>query len=398
MTKKSIKKVICIAIIICIMVSFNSSLGVFAASSNNYFNESSCLAYGQSFINDTVSNGLTNSWTVNTKPSDITETYDIDGNVNAYIVNLQTNNKPSGYMLIEAFTDGEPNIMEFGYIGAYYLTSNKHFTYLKNKKIVYVGNGGFYTELNGQYYDAEYNIKTNLNKDSIKRYYLNGIKSENYQLSKPDYKIKKSISQKNGTNKINTHTVLTSSGVTSGNIANIDSFEPYTMDYFYYEEPYLVSNHCEPTCGMNMLYYWKTYKNLWLYINDDEISSFTSLRYYMKQSNVTGTIDINGYNGMQSYISNNGLVWASGSDYKDQSGFSWSWIETQINNNNPFAICAMTPDNKGAHAYLGVGYLSDSVGQYVRVVNEWDTSTEHYYQYYYSNVNAIWYYRWNTYK
>lgn len=155
---------------------------------SSYFNESACLAYGQSFISETVSNGVTTAWTPDTKPSNITVTYDTDGNPNAYIVNLQTNNEPSGYLLIEAFTAGEPNIMEYGYSGVYYLTNGNHFGNIRNQKIIYTGNRGFFTKSNNQYYKAENGTKINISADTIKKNYFNGIKSENDYLKKSDLK------------------------------------------------------------------------------------------------------------------------------------------------------------------------------------------------------------------
>lgn len=81
-------------------------------------------------------------------------------------------------MLIEAFTSGEPNIMEYGYSGVYYLT-DKRFENLKTKKIVYTGNRDFYVESSGQYCNAEDNIKTSLTKENIKNGYLYKARLEN---------------------------------------------------------------------------------------------------------------------------------------------------------------------------------------------------------------------------
>ena len=113
------------------------------SSGTSYFNEKTVMAYGSKFIKDTVATDTRTSWTADTKMSDITKTYDADGNVNAYIINLTTDNQPTGYLLIEAFTAGAPNIMEYGYKDKYYITDDKLFGSLKNKKLIYTGDRGF---------------------------------------------------------------------------------------------------------------------------------------------------------------------------------------------------------------------------------------------------------------
>jgi hypothetical protein len=169
------------------------SLGAFATDSEAqsrpnisvaYFNQRTVLDYGQSFISEIVSHVKETSWTANTRPSEIVRTYDLDNNVNAYIINLETDNKPTGYLLIEAFTADSPNIMEFGYSGVYYITDDNCFAELKSKRLIYIGNRGFITDADGEYRDAHDNQKINMSKESIKSYYFNHITLENEYLAK----------------------------------------------------------------------------------------------------------------------------------------------------------------------------------------------------------------------
>lgn len=395
MKKKEILRISCIAIIACLIFSvFPTS--TFAADLNNqqistsqkssYFDEKTILAYGQAFINDTISFDHTTSWTKNTQPSEIVKTYDTDNNVNAYIINLKTNGKPTGYMLIEAFTSGEPNIMEYGYSGVYYLT-DKRFENLKTKKIVYTGNRDFYVESSGQYCNAEDNIKTSLTKENIKNGYLYKARLENQYLA-----IASATSAKAATLKTMAATSV------SATVPYLNKLTPYTMDELAKCSPVYVTNHCGPTAGMNLLKYWAVSRGVVpLFINYDKVVSFTSLKMAMGHTNEKGTYDNSAYMGIAFYISNNKLVKPKGNDFINHSNLSWDRIKTEINHGNPFVMLADVSyysSQTGNHFFLAVGYLSNSYGTYVRVVDEWNTSTDHFYKYLYSNVISIWYYRW----
>lgn len=395
---KKVLRIFSLLITSCLLVS---QLDAFAATKNNqssYFDEETCLSYGQSFINSIINSGAKTSWSVDTKPSEIIKTYDVDGNANAYIVNLKANGTPNGYLLIEAFTSGTPNIIEFGYSGSYYLSNPKYFSNLKNEKIIYTGNRGFYINSNGQYYAADDNSITISDKKILQSEYNRKVKAKNNAIA----------NNRSGdsyiNNSYNTATINSvSSSTTEKNVYNLSSFVPYTMEYFEKNVPssYHLSfdGVCAPTCGMNMLRYWQDCRGISkLFVNSNAITSFVSLYKNMKTAS-DGTYDNNAYNGMNSYISSNNLKSALGSDYKTQSGFSWSWIKTQIQNNNVIAINADAHSyqwylEKKKHSFLGVGYLSNSDGEYIRVCDEWSESTDHYYQYLYSNVDTIWYYRW----
>ena len=182
MKKNRLFRVSCIAIIVCLVISLIPST-LFATEANNqqittaqkiaYFDEKTVLTCGQSFINETISLGRATSWTKDTKISQITKLYDTDYNVNAYVLNLKTNDKATGYLLVEAFTSSKPNVVQYGFSGVYYLTNDKYFKNLKEKKIIYLGNNSFCIESNGQYYDAENNKKLSVPNFDVKYNYLN---------------------------------------------------------------------------------------------------------------------------------------------------------------------------------------------------------------------------------
>ncbi|CDZ23243.1 hypothetical protein CCDG5_0099 [[Clostridium] cellulosi] len=91
-----------------------------------------------------VDSGGTTKWNGNTKPANIIKTYDIDGNVNAYIINLQTDGRKSGYILAEVYTEEEPNISEFGFTGEYIIPSGEKASRCGKEKLYYAGNRCFF--------------------------------------------------------------------------------------------------------------------------------------------------------------------------------------------------------------------------------------------------------------
>ena len=390
--KKSFFSVVCTVVaLLCIFTLFPQSS--FAADTGNlqgtaYFSKDTCLAYAKSFIAETVSDDSRTTWTKDTQFSEITCTYDVDGNVNAYIINLQTDGKETGYILIEAFSAGVPNVMEFGYDGVYYLTDEKHFKDLDSQKIIYTGDRGFYTVSDGQYYIAENHKKTSLSKADIKSDYTEKRNLANNYRAKSDGQVIAAESQING---IGTSMVqASSSNVVT--VPNLTQLVASTEDDFDN-----LDGDCAEVCGINLLKYWRTCRGVSnLFINNSIPTSFTSLLSYMHYSG--STTDSNAYNGMQAYLTGNHLTAALGRDYKTQSGFSWSWIKTQINNGNVFYMNAVAADYcpglPGNHAFLGVGYKEESGKDYVNVIDEFGTSLNNFYNYTWSNVSTIWYYRW----
>lgn len=138
-----------------------------------------------------VDSGGTTKWNGNTKPANIIKTYDIDGNVNAYIINLQTDGRKSGYILAEVYTEEEPNISEFGFTGEYIIPSGEKASRCGKEKLYYAGNRCFFKKSGNKMYDLWEDSKIEIDKQRIRNYYKkekdivnNSIKSQKSNSSK----------------------------------------------------------------------------------------------------------------------------------------------------------------------------------------------------------------------
>ena len=112
-----------------------------------------------------------------------------------------------------------------------------------------------------------------------------------------------------------------------------------------------------------------------------------------------GTNRYDAYLGMFTYIQNNNLAQPSGSEYMgDKNSFDWSIITANINSGNPLYISVPTneykPGEKGNHGMLVVGYESTGVNDFLRVADGWNHSLSNFFNYKWTNVNALWYVKW----
>lgn len=337
-----------------------------------------------------VDSGGTTKWNGNTKPANIIKTYDIDGNVNAYIINLQTDGRKSGYILAEVYTEEEPNISEFGFTGEYIIPSGEKASRCGKEKLYYAGNRCFFKKSGNKMYDLWEDSKIEIDKQRIRNYYKKEKDIVNNSIK----------SQKSNSSKVKRSDEL--QGKVIGKPVNIPNvklggFKPYPMDYLN-KSAGLPTNSgtCEEACANNMLLYWNRCRGVHgLFINGKAERTFKELLSYMKYHN--GTYDYIGYKGMGSYIARKDITDSKGHDYRSRSKVDWSFIKTNINNNNALAFCADCSTYKsgnGGHAFLAVGYCNTTEGQFIRVCDEWDYSVDHYYKYIWSNVNEVWYYRW----
>lgn len=104
---------------------------------------SSILNCANQLILNQQKNDKTCRWTSSTKAGEIINTYDLDGNINGFIINLKTNGKDSGYVVINN-DENNPSISEFGYDNKYYLQQNPKFNNIKGKKIINLGNENYF--------------------------------------------------------------------------------------------------------------------------------------------------------------------------------------------------------------------------------------------------------------
>lgn len=381
--KKLLISVLLVMVIIC---SVSGSTSVKAKSI--VANEAETVTYCQKFIRNMVTSGGTSAWKNDTKPAQIIETYNIYGNINAYIINLQTDGHKSGYVFAEVYGSSQPDISEYGFDGEYRIDAETAADFYNGKKLIYAGNKNFFYEDGDSLYIAGSKDKTKFNRQKILKYYKNEVKI-------------KTDAEGNKSDAVISPNGKTSSGTLKSYkyLPNIAPFTPYTMKHYNVAAGISSgAGTCVEACASNMLLYWNKCRNIHdLFINGSAEKTFKSFLEYMKY-NGKGTDDYCAYTGMASYISESHVTASKGHDYKSGSGISWSYIEKNINNGNALAVGADCSfyDSKysGWHAFLAVGYQNTTSGQYIRVVDEWDNSDNHYYKYVHSHIKSVWYYRW----
>lgn len=350
-------------------------------------------------------------WTGETEIAETVELYDFDSRVNGYLFRLKTGEKASGYVQVDAYAEA-PQVVAFGYDCEAALDSMLSMqdkpAAASGDKIVYVGvydylqntaekdaepaycdiETGKTVRASAAELNASYRAMRAEQKDEAAKAALITLKAEN-RLSAPK-------------NSIAPYNQIIYENVNVPNLWSPSEFVPYSAHDFpgYY-------NHCSPTCGMNMLKYWKERRGITnLYSSPNNyIDTFAELATRMKHINSPlsngGTSVKNAYAGMLTYCITNNLSHPTGREFQDKSGttdrFDWAWFTTKIKNGYPVYISTIGyPETEGdSHGLLGLGYQNCSDGQWIRVADTTDHSISHFLRYTWDYEQIMWYYRWN---
>ena len=380
------KKFISLLSAIIMIVTF--SIGTKANGLRNEIDQSLVLSEANVFISE-ISEADECPWNTDTLVSEIVPVYGTNNLINGYILNLETVGEETGYVFIDTVIKSEPEIIQFGFDDEYYLTDNNIFPELETKRIVYLGMDLFAYKEKGKYYKAQTGERITENVNKIRKDWEDSIESLAGDLEASNNYVSLMVSYPPSGSGISGTYV---DGIWSGT-----EFEPWTMDTFEgLGSGY--TNHCAPTCGTNMLKYWRNRRGITdLFIKrptgEDHIGgTFMAIADCMNWSSI-GTQPRDAYTGLGVYLSQYSRTMYKGRDYREResslySTFNWEWIKTQVNNGNPMYT------SSGGHAYFSVGYFSDSTGSYLCVNSQWNTSSHNYLQYQYSNIRAMWYNRW----
>ncbi len=366
-------------------------------------------------------------WEKGLKIFKTTTMYDFDKEPSAYLFELMNkNDEECGYVVIGANKTSYP-IIEFSFSSTPFIykavneiensrknkDNNKE---LKKVNFYYLKGLNYFAQL--QYNDNEdetFNILTNnytkINKQSINNAYKN-LKNqfkardehckklwngwmqhlENTKGSNPpssdDYPIDNPDNYESGYHNTTWYT-----------IAWEKPSDYFVMNDFRYIDGTQYRNHCAPTAGTNILYYW---------YNQDS-SKYSSLKYNNKWNNTfvemhkqMGTTNEDG-------TSNNALVSAYEAYFSDRnlscnatfySDVSWSKIKSEIDNKRPSHIClhgAPRDYYYGHHSVVGFGYaifqyrfadiIPTSYSNYIQILDGWAAADR--YVHYDTGFNSI---------
>lgn len=351
------------------------------------------------FINEEKNLDSMCPWNASTKISKTIPTYNLNNEISGLIVDLANQNKPCGYIAYVLSDRRQPVVSEFCYDGEYTLAGKKVPADIiaNKKKLIHVqmlndliSDGAKITTLNG--------INVSKSKNEIKNEINNEQTIINTTVSQQENQLATSKAQK----------IYKDVNVT--NALNDNMFMPAVMGEFSHWS----KSGCTVICGVNMLNYWTYCRNISdLFTLQDYVTTprfsiaADKLGARMRTINdapvlgsvLNGTTYSNGFNGMGAYLSNDVYDVCAGNDYADNP--SWSWITRNISHMIPLCLNAdvhnFEGDSRyGGHSFFAIGFQETSTGNYIRVVNEWDTSISHFYNYSIngSQVANAWYYRW----
>ena len=175
----AIKKLFSLVIIV--MICLTSSVSAFAADASSSTNQTSKIeisTFTNDFINQEIQTNIPGiTWKKSTSISEIIPTYDLNEYVNGYIINLSTEGKPTGYILVSY--DDTYYIDEFGFDGVYSISGQPvtNQSTLGKQKLIYTGNADFLTPKDNAYYYLNDNVKLTLTKAEINKIYQQNKKN-----------------------------------------------------------------------------------------------------------------------------------------------------------------------------------------------------------------------------
>lgn len=337
-------------------------------------------SYVKDFINSQrkIDNNI--NWNDRTKVFQVVSTYDLEGRLNGFIVNLTTDQKDSGFIKLEILpNNGNADITEFSYDGRYKIdgVDIKDYALSSKDKIISSGFLKYYVKCDDDILSM--NKKKNLSHE---------IKEIKKRINAHYDLLEKQTSMKNSAISTSGKQIV----YTNKYVKNLyeKKYEPVIM------QEMSSGPVCAPTCGVSMLKYWNNCRGISrLYYDYSIKNTFLRLKKYMKTSEY-GTYDDQACKGMCDYIKEEKRRKYLGKDYIE--GFDWDWVKANIKNGNPFYMSALTKHydgSDGKHAFLAVGYQICSNGNYIRVCDLWDKSFSHFFKTVFSNeIYALWYLRW----
>jgi len=315
------------------------------------------------FWRDVIDSGES-GWDENTDFEKPIPLYSIEEDVIAYYIKtVDENDKVNGYMVVNAFWDN-PCVLEFGYGENIGNTIEKYRTSMNDK--VYYATSGIYCS-----------------KDEYKKTDCFTKQSKNLSdaLSTCNPVLKSKIeeiynSQTGSQTKSNSEwgiiglRDLPSGAYSVRNLYNVSGIGWSTTNDTEDD------NNCGPTSGTNMLLYYEEYLNT-TFVSS---KSWTNHKLYnLMNTGSLGTSVTNYITGIKAYI--NQYYPSHTVTSSTRWSYSWSTLKSNINNNVMVAAYVWAINNlDGAHYINYIGwrqYATDGLN-YVRVLNQWDTSTAHF--------------------
>ena len=308
-------------------------------------------------------------WTTSTKIAETAGLFDFEDHTNAYLFRLTTNGKRTGYVFVNAYAKA-PCVEAFGYdcnsMLDSMLSENHKSKVTTSDHIIYAHGLVFLTkDKGGNYFVID---------DKTKK--LDESKSDLIAEYKNTMQETADVDSQTNLKGLKVNTVkLTQTIYSQYDVSGIWSsgYQIFlTSDFPGY------TNHCAPTAGTNLIYYWShygtpTHSELW------QGSVFKDLYKYMNTNvgGVVGTYPDYITDGLCTYaISRNAPIVDSNSSSGD-----WDFFVDYLNSDRPIIFCVFNDTHYTNHAMLAVGYQDTSTGKYIRVADGGARTFSNFYKY-----------------
>lgn len=331
-------------------------------------------------------------WTADTKVQEKIPTYDLDNQVNGYILNLSTNGADTGYLVYD-ISSGKPVLMEFGYEGVYSIQGKEvtKESELSQSKLIPIGMNEYVLQKGNDLYTIQTNIKVTDQKEKIQQIL------EEKKTNIPEYVQSEQMTFTVPTRAQEIYTSVAVPNLWSSGYTPLSSKDLLRTGI---SKPI----GCAPVCGINMLLYWQTARGISIYNPNDLKTVYDKLATCMNINASGGVKFSQAFDGMGNYLKSNSRTAPKGNDIKTIGwfgGFSFDWLKTQLNNGNALYLSAdskslSTSGTSSDHAFFAVGYQLTSTGDFIRVGTGWDNSLSHFFNWsaFSNDVYGAWYYRW----
>lgn len=388
------------AIILACMLALSTSVPAFAAGETTIGSQIEKEIPSESITSVLENNAEidpTCPWTTDTQVQEVIPTYDLDNQINGYILNLSTDATNTGYLVYD-ISSGEPVLTEFGYEGVYSIQGEEvtKKSELGKSKLIPVGINEYVLQKGNDLYTIKTNTKITDQKDEIQKV----VKQKETDIA--DY-----IQSKQRASTLSTRAQEIYSSVS---VPNLFQFGYYPVTFKFFEGHVSGNLGCTPIAGINMLRYWTDVRGVSIFPKrmtaQDWYDAYDALASFMGTDKNGSTKVSTAFGNMGRFLNQYASNKPKGNDEKTKflyifGTLDFEWIKTQMNNGNPMCLaadasCQEGSTAKGGHTFFGVGYQLTSTGDFIRVANGWDTSFSHFIQWdaHKSHIERAWYYRW----
>lgn len=319
------------------------------------------------------------SWKEGIRFEKSTTLYDLNDNPSAYLFEfMDSQDVPAGYIIISADPSYVP-VIEFAYVGRPFIydalkqidtnAKQEGQKFKENKKLYYLKGLTYLVECEDEQNGAVvYDITLPKPTKILKQQAKEMLQGDNHHAALWNL-LKVSNSNPPTSGDVITDPATYESGYSSVSSDDVVSYNRY---YFVTSDFSGYSNHCAPTAGLNLVYYWYYRGKSDLYDStnwwDDEFADM----YTLMQTDENGTYVSNIPAAIESFFSARGYS----CDAVNDSWVTWGDITGPVGSDSPFLYHVFGHYIYQNHTVLGVGYKSyyyniTYSSSYIRIADGW---------------------------